>query len=279
MYDNIPEVMDGIDVIESDGIASFEALIEQNQAAPENVFNIVVKIETLYEFIQYVELQMSKTNTNNNSLIFRGHHELSYPLVPSIMRKKIFSHDPPEINEILEYEDRLITEFENRVRAHISVLPREDVSYWEWLARAQHHFLPTRLLDWTERATTALFFAIEKHIEDYACVWAIRAPEELDTRIHKNISTVDTVKLYRPPHIVPRITMQQGCFTVHPSDYLKWPRTWIHGPRVIYVICESKRKDILIGLNAVGINGASLFPDPDGIAKYLKKTIKPKILD
>lgn len=52
----------------------------------------------------------------------------------------------------------MLKRFMQDARTFLVDAPAND---WEWLFLAQHHNVPTRLLDWTENALVALYFACE----------------------------------------------------------------------------------------------------------------------
>ena len=255
-----------------------------NRAVHEAVDQfLVVPISSVHQFIRCVEV-LQRHASRGRRLIFRGHRNESYELVPGIMRHPVFGKGPSS-DEVKEYEKDLLSNFAELARPFLANPPRLDRHIWELLALAQHHRLPTRLLDWTYRAGTALFFALEdmdglQRAEDTgpdSCVFAIFAPRSLDASSHVyDPNAIDDVFLYNPPHISPRITMQQGCFTAHPNHYMVREYRWIDSePRVVFTISNIDRQHLRDGMRAIGINRAALFPDLDGICGYLRENLTP----
>ena len=203
-------------------------------------------------------------SVNGRDWIFRGVDWAKYELIPKIGRPETRTRDS---GYLLQNEAWLFYEFQNWARTHLD-LSSYPTNPWEWLALAQHHGLPTRLLDWSRSPLVAAYFAVEAADDrHHAAIYARRVEKILDNRQLGSFHPFefDRVTAFFPPQFAARVIAQSGVFTIHPKPTQAWKP-----PNLGKVlIAKSFRQDLLHRLYNIGIHRAVLFPDLDGVATTL----------
>lgn len=183
---------------------------------------------------------------------------------------------------------------------------------WEWYFLMQHYGLPTRLLDWTENALFALYFALSRE-GPAPCVWALDpAQMNLATTGDARVITPggEFTKYWLPfesgdqpagchlgapdmfthagndydnsaplaifaPRRNPRILAQHGTFTVFGADKTPLDRRFPAGTSCLARIdVRPKSRDRLLGqLELCGVTELRLFPQLDKLAPHIKRRL------
>lgn len=199
--------------------------------------------------------------------IYRGQAE-DWPLIPSIGRINITI-----IKDLLDLEEYIIEKLKQYGYPYF----KSNVeTYSDWILHAQHHGLPTRLLDFTTNPLKALYFAVEdEKSETDGVVWSV--DEFCDVRF-PSLGAKEVV-FFAPPHISNRITAQESAFAVFPlarnSVEIK-PLEIINKNRLVYtkvnIPMEHKAK-IKNELSVLGINKMSIYQGIDGVIEKVKEEI------
>ena len=217
---------------------------------------------------------------SDEAIWYRGSPRASYALVPSLLRFDVGLHHEREL-----YERFL----EHRAGFADAGLPL--TRDWDALFEMQHHFLPTRLLDWSSSFGVALHFALHDQPRDAPTIWVLHAGilnarcqvssvpmrhqlDELGVRYEDYLAPSPRMKelpLAVIPHAAfPRLRAQRGRFTIHGKR-----REGIEElcPEAVAKVRISNRSVDDIGKQLVhlGIDTVSMFPDHAGLVDFLKR--------
>lgn len=244
----------------------------------------------------YDESWRPEINRFRSPFVYRGLSDASYPLVTSLIRLH---------GNYQQMEPHLLRNF--RKYAHRNIVERDTT--WHWLSLAQHHGLPTRLLDWTVSPLVAAHFATvntERYDRD-GVIWMVNSrkahcklPDRLRKEIEREGADYFTVEMlaravpdlkdldslappafvvfFEPPSIDDRITNQYALFSIMPdvSSCLdawltEYPDFW----RKVIIPARIKW-EIRDKLDQANITERVLFPGLDGLSQWQKRYYTPK---
>lgn len=235
-----------------------------------------------------------RTGRRRDSGVYRGGGDARWPLLTSL--DKLGGAGSPHSKADLE--EHILRNFIRYSRPYFST----PVNEWEVLVAAQHHGLPTRLLDWTYSPLVAAHFAtLAGGPDSDRVVWRLdwksvhrffRLPE-LALLIQDLGGILGSERpmtpwslfgagaakqfacMFEPPSLNPRIVAQSATFTLC-SDKRQSFDSFLekHGlgsALTKFIILASEAARFRDQLDLVSVDERRLFPDLDGVAAEMRR--------
>lgn len=243
----------------------------------------------------FLESRDAELERFRSPFLFRGMDRAAWHLDTTLMRLG---------GDFVKLERPLLRNF--RKYAPNAVVEQDTV--WNWLALAQHHGLPTRLLDWTFSPLVAVHFAVwkDEHMKEPGAIWMVDSwdvrryyPERVEkvarreyaagldvhmlSEVFQSLDQLDEfgdppiALFFEPPSIDDRIANQAGVLSVLSDPGIAMD-DWLvtRDVRTIKLVIPPERKwEIRDKLDHCNINERVLFPGLDGLSQWLKRYYSP----
>lgn len=257
----------------------------------------LTRVDSLGELIAAVtpEEPEGESGRRRNYAIYRGMADASAPLLTSLDRLG----GPRAPHGKAHLEEHILRNFLRYSKPYVNA----DQAEWELLFIAQHHGLPTRLLDWTYSPLVAAHFAtLDPRPRGDRVVWQLDwrrmherfglkplaflvedLVEELERRgigslgefFERAADSAPFACMLEPPAMDHRITVQSAAFTItsdtsRPFDAFLAEHDLTAAMRGI-VIPAGAVDLIRDQLDICAIDERRLFPDLDGVAREVRR--------
>jgi hypothetical protein len=205
-----------------------------------------------------------RTGRRRDSGVYRGDGDASWPLLTSL--DKLGGVTPPHSKADLE--EHILRNF---IRYSRPYLPH-PTSDWEVLVAAQHHGLPTRLLDWTYSPLVAAHFAtLSPDRESDRVIWRLTPW----TLFNSRAGSKPFACMLEPPSINPRIVAQSATFTLCSDKRQSFDcfleQNGLGSTLTKFVIPAGETARFRDQLDLVDVDERRLFPDLDGVAAEMRR--------
>jgi hypothetical protein len=203
--------------------------------------------------------------------VFRGQRDAAWPLRSSFDRKI----GPKRAAKRDALAKRLIDDFYIECERYSSWrYTRDDARV---LAMAQHHGLPTRLLDWSFSPYVAAYFAYSFYLfeqasagDGHVAIWALNC-EDVKRRAPEGQLEIVSIQDFENS----RLGNQAGAFTYLKTnedcleDYLASPAVGLNSALIKFELPRSEAPNALRDLILMGIHHGTIFPGREGVAQMI----------
>jgi hypothetical protein len=247
--------------------------------APLKCPRLPYKISGLSDYFSAID----HTTKGNSPFWFRGHADFTWKLAPFALR---YPKEADRKNAL-----GLIAEFKRVAEIKIEKPPQRDEEL-KWVQIAQHYGLPTRLLDWTESPTMALYFCCCEKASNDGVVYILnpidlnRATFPKRPRVLNSHADEKTILRYlkagpkknkrgtNPVAVNPvwnsnRLMLQRGTFTLHGG---RFELDKGQAASLVAIPILKEFKGILIDqLQRIGVDEMNIFPELEHSCSHLKR--------